>query len=236
MEPIPETRQALEDLGSVVYDGDLLHDLQVKAAEAREIVPDCVGVSVGSTADGITFTLVSSTVEAATSDAVQYLETGPCVEALRVETPLGFQQGDPLGEVEWELFARATAAVGIESTLTLPVVEDDQVVGTVNLYASSPGAFDGHHEQLARLFDAWAPGAITNADLSFETRRTAAQAASRLRDAYRLEVAVGILSARHDVGMDAARELLEDVARRAGVSAEELAALLVESLGRHDAE
>jgi hypothetical protein len=42
------------------------------------------------------------------------------------------------------MFADATAAKSVRSTLTLPLVgTDGGALGTVNLYAASPQAFDG---------------------------------------------------------------------------------------------
>ena len=57
------------------------------------------------------------------------------------------------------------------------------VVGTVNLYAASrPVPSPVCARMLATIFGAWAPGAITNADLSFSTRDTAREAPQTLRD------------------------------------------------------
>ena len=69
-----------------------------------------------------------------------------------------------------------TPSVPLLSTVTLPVLAGGAVVGSINLYAASAEAFVGHHEAIARIFDAWAPGAVTNADLSFSTRAVAEQA------------------------------------------------------------
>lgn len=121
------------------------------------------------------------------------------------------------------MFAQGTAAAAVTSTLTLPIVADGTVVGSVNLYGASRQAFTGHHEELARIFDAWAPGAVTNADLSFSTRHTAEQAADHLRSSYRIEVAVGLLAGRALLDLATARARLEDSARRAGVSIAQLA-------------
>jgi hypothetical protein len=64
--------------------------------------------------------------------------------------------------------------------------------------------FTGHHEAIARIFDAWAPGAVTNADMSPSTRLTSQEAPDQLRNDYRIEVALGMISAREDSDVDAA--------------------------------
>jgi len=70
--------------------------------------------------------------------------------------------------------ARAEALAGISSTLSLPILGDGHVVGGVNLYGATSDAFDGHHEDLADACGAWAAGAVTNADLRFNSRVRAA--------------------------------------------------------------
>jgi len=78
MEPVPETREALSRIqgGS---DEDLMAALKDLGRRAREIVPECVGLSLGLVRDGVTFTLVATAEDLAAIDAAQYLEGGPCV-------------------------------------------------------------------------------------------------------------------------------------------------------------
>lgn len=97
----------------------------------------------------------------------------------------------------------------------------------MNLYADSTNAFTGRHEELARIFDAWAPGAVTNADLSFSTRRLAEQAPRQLRNDYNIQVAAGILAAG-GVDLDRARRRLHEAAARAGITAAQLAATIIQ--------
>lgn len=234
MKPIPETTEAIEEYGPFAADGNLLEQLNEKAQRVLAIVPDCVGISVASTTDGVTFTLVASDEEIELLDALQYLSGGPCVAGVEGEQVFAFTQEEMFDETEWQLFAQGAAAFGVASTLSLPILADTEVVGSVNLYGGSDHAFTGHHEELARIFDAWAPGAVTNADLSFSTRKTAEHAAEHLRGTFRIEVAVGILAGRKTLDLAAARTLLEESARRAGVSAARLAETYIELIGLED--
>lgn len=228
MEPIPESIEAVDEFGPFSYDGDLLEELKAKAAAVLEIVPDCVGLSLAVIADGFTLTLVASGEEVAVLDAIQYLAGGPCVDGAKGDRVLeSSADSDVTDELGWQLFARASAASSVLSTLTLPVLVDDRVAGSVNLYAASANAFTGHHEEIARIFDAWAPGAVTNADLSFTTRRTAEEAPRQLHAAYRAEVAASIVAVREGLDMDEARVRLREAARRAGVDVAQLAETLI---------
>lgn len=217
MEPIPETSRAVDEFGPFA-EFDLLSDLNEKAGQVQELVPQCVGMSLASIEHGVSFTLVATDVEIAALDGVQYLNGGPCVAAVKGERVLGYSDVDLMDESDWHLFAQATAASGITSTLTLPIVSSEHVVGSINLYGTTPDAFNGHHEAIAHIFNAWAPGAVTNADLSFSTRETSAQAPRVLEEDIRLKAALGILMRSHDTGLSAAQELLSQAARRAGTS------------------
>ena len=77
-----------------------------------------------------------------------------------------------------------------------------RVVGGVNLYASTPDAFDGHHDEVAEACGAWAEGAVTNADLSFSSRIRASAAPERLRDRGVVDVATGFVAEHQDIDTD----------------------------------
>ena len=98
----------------------------------------------------------------------------------------------------------------------------------MNLYGASQSAFNGHHEEIAELFSAWAPGAVSNADLAFRTRDTARQAPEELRRRSRIDIAVGILCAAEGVDAVRARTLLTEAAGRAGVDELDLAEAMIE--------
>jgi transcriptional regulator with GAF, ATPase, and Fis domain len=229
VEPIPETARAIEDFGPfVVEDEDLLVELKEKANQTRVLVPQLVGLSLASSEDEITFTLVATSKEIAVLDAVQYLSGGPCVEAVKAEQVLAFQQPDLLAEEAWHDFAQATAAAGVASTLTLPIISGARVVGSVNLYASTGDAFDGQHEAIAGVFGAWGPGAVTNADLSFTTRQTAERAPQQLRDDIDVHAASGVIANREGIEPESARARLREAAQRAGVAEAQLARTVID--------
>jgi hypothetical protein len=234
LQPLPETREAIDELEPVEEIDDVLEDLLERGRRVRELVPDCVGLSLAITRHGVTLTLVASDLDIAILDALQYLDSGPCVESAASEEVVTFDQDDP--EEQWQLFADATAAAGVRSTLTLPILAEPErvgeVAGSVNLYAASPRAFDDLHEEVAEVFSAWAPGAIRNADLSFATRELARKAPQILRNAAKVDVAVGLLLAAFDLEEQEARRRLRDAAVRGGVEEVKLAEALLDLLGR----
>jgi GAF domain-containing protein len=175
-------------------------------------------MSVALIEDDIVLTLVATDAEIAVLDAMQYLADGPCVRGAQSGEVVELNGNELLDEETWRIFARATAASAVASTLTLPIISEGKVVGSVNLYAGSAQAFTGLHEQLARTLNAWAPGAVTNADLSWSTRERAEDMPRQLRERARFDTAVGLLAAREQVTIEEAGDRLLDAARRAGVS------------------
>ena len=216
MRPIPQTVEAARDICAGT-DDDVLGGLQASADRIQEVVPDCVGLSVGWLIQGITFTLVASDEEIAVLDAFQYLEHGPSVEGVEYGQGVQVTSSDLMDEERWRLFAQATAAHAVRSTLTLPLTEGPQVVGSANLYGASDHAFEGHHEELARILGASVSGVVRNADLTFSTRLLAQQTPQLLRDDYTLDLAAGFMAERLGIPPSLARRQIVDAADRAGM-------------------
>jgi GAF domain len=237
MEPMPETRETLRRL-SLASDVDLEATLARQAERVLEIVPDCVGISIGYLQEGLTFTLVATPEQIAVLDAIQYLHGGPCVESATSGEKVDVRDVDPLDEGAWQRYARAGAARGVASSLSVPIREDGEegvVIGSVNLYGASGNAFTGHHDQLAALFGAWAPGAVSNADLSFSTRLAAAASPARARERSLLDEAIGVLAESEHLDMASAELRLREAAARAGLTAAQIARAVLEAHtpGRH---
>jgi GAF domain-containing protein len=217
VEPIPETRQVLEELvaeGDVAVAAVLLR----MGRHAVEIVPECVGLSLALLEEELSFTLVASHEEIAALDAVQYLDGGPCVEAAHEGAVLQVDADDIEDEDRWQLYARASAAAGVASSLTLPIRRDDRVVGTINLYASTPDAFVGRRDELAAALGGSAEDAVANADLSFSTRLAAAATPERMADQKDVDIALGLIAESQGVDIPLAQERLRLAAARAGIT------------------
>jgi len=217
VETVPETAEALAQLARG-GDTAAAAALAEMAAGVRRVVPTCVGLSLGLFEDRLTFTMVATDAEIAGLDAVQYLDGGPCVDSAHLQRPMAYHAADPLNEDRWRLFAQASAAAGIASTLSLPMLSEGRVVGTVNLYASTAKAFDGRHQRLAAITGGWAEGAVTNADLPFRTRLAAAETPHRMQVQDSVDLALGIIVESQRVSFPIAAERLREAAARAGIT------------------
>jgi GAF domain-containing protein len=231
VEPIPQTRHALEHFTQAGED-KISAELARMGRRALDIVPECVGLSLGLFRHGLTFTLAATSDEIAGLDAVQYLDGGPCVDA--AQSGREVEVDDLLDEEHWQMFSQTSAAAGVRSSLTLPLLDSHgSVIGTVNLYASSPDAFGSRVEQLAEALGSSAAKAVSNADLSFDTRLVAAEAPRRLVDQDEVNTALGMIVASQDVDIAIARERLRAAAARADMTEVQVARVVRSLLSRH---
>jgi len=216
MEPIPPTADALarlERLGATeVHSG-----LESVARLLELIAPQCVGLSLSLVEDGLTFTLAASDLQTVGLDAIQYLDGGPCADAVHGNEVLEVET-TALSEDRWSMYARATAAHGVQSSLSMPLVDGDRAVGGVNLYGSTPDAFEDRVDEIATIVGAWARGAVRDADLSFSSRLRAAEAPKILAKQADVDLATGLLAASQGIDTQTAELRLREAAERAGIS------------------
>ncbi len=142
----------------------------------------------------------------------------------------------PMVEEDWRVFASASAAAGVRSTLSFPLVVGGHVIGGANLYAATEDAFTGHHEELAEVFGSWAGHGVSNADMSFSSRDRAREGPTRVAEQSEIDIAVGVLMGQQRIGPDEARAVLRAAALRAGVDQLQIARAVVAGLSRGRAD
>jgi hypothetical protein len=203
MDLLPQSREALDEYVTPSFD-DVEDLLRVIEGWAVRNVPECVALSITLLDEDLTFTLVDS--DAARSEP-------PSTSATADQPDLGGRHA--LDEDDWAQMARERAFAGIASTVSLPVVEKGRAVLNIDLYASTAHAFQGRIDGLVDALGAWQAGAVTNADLDFETLRRAEAAPARLRDQRLVDVAVGLLAAHLGITTEDAALRVRHAAGRA---------------------
>jgi GAF domain-containing protein len=214
---------ALADL-SAEFEEDLVGYLRAITRFALNEVPQCVGISITIIDDqGIPFTVTATDPYVRTLDGTQYLDDGPCLDSIRHGDPIAVD--DVLDERRWHAYAESAAARGIRSSLSLPLLFDGSTIGALNLYGSSPAAFDDRAHLLAELISGHAALAIRNADLSLQMADRAAvtSAAPSAEPDSRVEQAVTVLAQHKQLSPDEARHRLHSAAARAGSRPAQLA-------------
>lgn len=225
MEPIPETRELLDFLWEGTDDERLEMWLVTRAQQVSALAPDCVGLSIALLGEaGYTFTFVATDDDVRLIDGAQYLDGGPCEDAVHRDVLI---DADLLDERTWYLAALAAASTGVRSSLSLPIRSEDSVVGSVNFYGASAATFAGPARRLAMLFGAVAQEAVLNADLHMGGIERARQSTEQAVDEGAVHSASGVLAEREGLSPDEARRRLEDSAARAGLPVASLARLVL---------
>ena len=215
MELLPQSREALDEYVTPSVD-DVEGLLRVIEGWAVRAVPECVALSVTLLDEDLTFTLVDAATGAQQSRA-------PTADG--APDPPDEAAAHALDEGGWADMARERAFEGIASTVCLPVVEDGRAVLNIDLYASTAHAFTNRIDGLVDALGAWQAGAVTNADLGFDTLRQAEAAPGRLREQRLVDVAVGILAATVGVATEEALALIREAAVQAGISESQAASV-----------
>jgi serine phosphatase RsbU (regulator of sigma subunit) len=119
---------------------ELARALEDLARLAREGIPGCASASVTVLHDGDARTMSTSDDRALAIDEEQYgSESGPCLCAMRereiVDVP------DYTTDQRWPHVTAKGRELGVHSGLSLPVEDDGNVLGALNLYGDTVAAF-----------------------------------------------------------------------------------------------
>ncbi|GEL97471.1 GAF domain-containing protein [Cellulomonas terrae] len=223
MKLVPETRDALVRLGET-SEKDLVAAMVEAAEILRAVVPSCVGVSYSLLDEHLTFTVVATRRE---TDELEALRR-PQEERRQGRAPVV----DVLDEQLWREQSTVAAEHGVRSTLTVPVVANGALVGTVSVYAGEPAAFDGREERVADAVGGSATDRTANADLAFRSLQEASSAPARLDERQTIDRAVGAIGSSERVPVDAARRMLVEDAERTGITAVQAARTVLRSQER----
>src|SRR3954451_13830886 len=130
---------------------ELARALDDLARLAREGIPGCGSASVTVLHDGDALTMSSTDARALAIDEEQYDgESGPCLSAMRereiVDVP------DYTAERRWPRVTAKGRELGVHSGLSLPLEDDENVLGALNLYGDTVGAFGDSSVMIADMF------------------------------------------------------------------------------------
>jgi GAF domain-containing protein len=208
---------------------DLEGVLRIIAGLAQEAVNPATAVSVTLVRQGKGLTAAFAGDLAMALDEQQYDQGyGPCLDACDSGEMLMME--DTATERRWPSFARRAEGLGVRSSLSVPLPVQDDVTGALNLYALTPGAFDGDARHAATTFADHAAVAVSNARsydavTTFIARmRTAAATRSAI------DQAKGVVIGRHGISREEALTVLILTARQTGERLGDVAATLVSAV------
>jgi hypothetical protein len=201
-------------------DSPPMDELLQRALElAIDTVPGCEEAGVSMARKNRIETPASVGSLAAACDRLQEaLGDGPCIETL-VDADL-VRIDDMASEDRWPDFARQAERLGICSLLAVRMATARDRVAALNLYATTPRAFDRESELLASAY-ATHVGML----LAMQEREANLRAAIRSRET--IGQAMGILMERHRITASQAFDLIVHVSQSTNVKLREIADELV---------
>ncbi len=152
---------------------------------------------------------------------------GPVPEAIATGRPVAAADLDGV-EQRWPDFARIAAAVGIRSSLAVPLLVDGVPMGALAMYATAPHAFDTEIGP-ATLVGALVAEVVASNRARQAQERRAGQLQTALDSRVELEQAKGMLAAGRGIEVETAFELIRSAARRHNRTIASVAREIVES-------
>jgi transcriptional regulator with GAF, ATPase, and Fis domain len=145
---------------------------------------------------------------------------GPCIDAIKDHEV--FQTGDLRNERRWPNFSsRGHEETGVASILSIRLFVQEDTMGALNLYSTTPNAFDDSDVALATVFAVHASVAMSAA-----RRQDSLEKKAETRDV--IGRAKGILMARSGATDDEAFAMLKAASQRMNVKLRDIAQTITE--------
>jgi putative methionine-R-sulfoxide reductase with GAF domain len=144
------------------------------AGLATEAIPGAEGAGLTLLDSRGADTIVASAEFVRAIDAEQYrIGEGPCL--LAVATRATQVSGSLSAEARWPRFGPRAGRLGVHSALSLPLIVDGRVVGSLNVYSHGRNAFDELAVRRGETFSRPAAETAAKAQLLEGSRRLSAQ-------------------------------------------------------------
>ncbi len=217
--------------GVVLAQEDLPATLEEVTRICVRAVPGTEGASVTTFEQGRAATVAASDGWARSLDEAQYEEhEGPCLDCWRTGTV--FRIRDLAEDGRWPFYGPRAAAAGARSSVSLPMSAEGKVVGALNLYSRTPGAFSAEAVSMAEVVGAHAGLAVQVATAFFGHRELGRQLREALAGRPVIEQAKGVLMAQRGVGSDTAFDLLRGMSQHRNVKLRTVAEEVLASVRR----
>jgi transcriptional regulator with GAF, ATPase, and Fis domain len=173
-------------------------------------------------------------VVAASSDAAQMLELfqlqndqGPCLDCFRAGQPVDAPDLAAAAQ-RWPRFAAAAQQAGFSAVQALPMRLRDQVIGALNLFRATPGAFDPGGIRVGQALADVATISLLHERSMRHSDMLNEQLQTALNSRVIIEQAKGKLAERLGLDMGQAFSLLRDHARTHNLRLSDLAQAFVD--------
>jgi len=222
------TTQAIEGLREIFAAEEPLDEVARRVADtALAAVPHADVISITVLAWPNFRTAACTDDEALALDNEQYASgRGPCLDAALQRAPLRAVVDEE--HHRWPEFVEAAQRAGIRASLSVPLIiagvnNEQELVGSLNIYSHTGAAFDQFDAELMRLYSVAAGQAISNSSRWQKSRDTVTQLETALLSRSDIDMAKGALIALHGCDPGEAFDKLVDESQRRNIKLRDIA-------------
>lgn len=224
---MPDLNHLHEDLARVVLIGrDLSEVLTDLTRVARKAMPAVEAASITLIRGEKAFTAAYDGQMALDADELQYERGyGPCIDAgLSGQM---FLIEDMTMEERWPDYARAAAAHGVGSSLSVPLPFQTGTIGALNTYSTHPRAFGEDDQELGQQVATWIALAVGTADAASRTSDELRDMHTAMKTRAVIEQAKGMLMERYELNEDRAFAVLTRASQNSNTKLRDVAQDLI---------
>jgi GAF domain-containing protein len=226
-------QELLRDLNRVVLAGRSLSDVLTEIVTiAAQGIPGGESSSITLLRGDEAFTAAHFGDMALAADELQYERGyGPCMDAGRGNVVL--RVDDMAEETRWPDYTARVLAVGVRSSLSVPLPYQGSSIGALNNYSSAVAAFATPESLRAGIEVAEAVAvAVVNADAHARIVDQAHNMRLAMESRAVIEQAKGVLMAQRGIDAQQAFDMLRDASQRYNRKLRDIASGIVESTQR----
>ena len=226
----------------ILHSADELQDLLLATEDVAEFLQHLVGIAVatldGEISAGVTVardgrpaTVASSDDRAAECDEVQYgHDEGPCLMAMRAGKKVLID--DLATDERFSLYRPRALALGVRSSLSLPLDGGDNAVGALNLYARHAHAFGPAEQAAGSRFADEASRALNLAVRLVHNVEITDQLRAALTSRTVIDQAIGVIMGENRCDADAAFSILRVASQNRNVKLRVVATEILTAVGK----
>jgi GAF domain-containing protein len=219
--------------GILLSEETLQSSLDLVCSMAEETISGTDGAGVTLARNGRTYTAAYTDGELVQkADEIQYqLDEGPCISALREKTT--FRIDSMSNETRWPRWAPEAAALGIASSVSVPLLVRDQAIGATKVYSSEENHYEAWAERVLKMFADQAAIVLANAADYSGAKEMAEQLKVALETRDTIGMAKGILILQEGVDEEGAFDMLRNASQHENIKLREIARQLIDrTVGR----
>ncbi|GAB7193188.1 GAF and ANTAR domain-containing protein [Kineococcus sp. NUM-3379] len=216
-------------LGVRIGDGSLDDVLHRLVEISRDALPGADEVSSTLVRGDKAWTAAYTGQLALDADEMQYERGyGPCIEAATTGTVLLVE--DMRTETRWPDYAATVVPRGVLSSLSVPLPVQTAVVGALNCYSRTAGAFDAGTVELGAELASHLAVAVGNAVAYTDVARLAEDMRAAMDSRAVIDQALGVVMAQNRCDAEAAFEILARASQGRNVKLREIAQGIVRAV------